>query len=234
MQLLRNRARCGPDELPLIVPFVGDAAGDDDAASSLNREASSLGRVLPVFQEDFGRHVGTALEVYKEEIDPSAQAFAAKRRMLILTRRGGQGKPQFVSPFTAGEGTTCGCWTKVVDYSKDGTPTKGFMKASVAVGFCPVECPFCYLQSYATEAIEIALNLGDLETELINDWRGFRRPINFGETGGLIEVDEWFAGQNGEGSLVQAVIDACAKARVTPFFLTKVRYPTYLRFSGRV
>jgi hypothetical protein len=176
----------------------------------------------------------TALEVYREEIDESASAFEAKRRMLILTRRGGQGKPQFVTPFIAGQGTTCGEWTQVVGFNKDGTPIKGFLKASVAVGFCPVECPFCYLQSYATEAMEIALNVGDLATELVNEWRGLAHPINFGETGGLVEVDEWFADEHGKGSLVQAAIDACARAGVTPFFLTKIRYPAYLQFNGRV
>jgi hypothetical protein len=34
--------------------------------------------------------------------------------------------------------------------------------------------------------------------------------------------------------MAQFVIDACAEAEVTPFFLTKLRYPRYLRFHGKV
>ncbi len=49
-----------------------------------------------------------------------------------------------------------------------------------------------------------------------------------------MEYDEWFAAEDGEGSIIQFVIDACAEANVTPFFLTKIRYPRYLRFNGKV
>src|SRR5207302_269446 len=64
--------------------------------------------------------------------------------------------------------------------------------------------------------------------------KGFRYPINFGETSGLVEYDEWFSSVDGEGSIIQYVIDACAEADVCPFFLTKIRYPRYLRFHGKV
>jgi len=115
----------------------------------------------------------------------------------------------------------------------DGTVIKGFMKAPVAVGFCPVECPYCYLNMPYTDGMDVALNLEDLAAELQRKWRGYSYPINFGETSGLVEYDEWFSEEDGQGSLVQYVIDACAAAEVTPFFLTKIRYPRYLTLRVR-
>ena len=108
------------------------------------------------------------------------------------------------------------------------------MKASVAVGFCPVECPYCYLNMPYTDGMDIALNWEDLARELRTKWKGYEYPINFGETSGLVEYDEWFSEDDGTGSMIQYVIDACENATVTPFFLTKIRYPRYLKFRGKV
>lgn len=116
--------------------------------------------------------------------------------------------------------------------NKDGTVTKGFMKASMAVGFCPVECPYCYLNMPYTDGMDVALNWEDLAIELRKKWFRYKYPINFGETSGLVEYDEWFADEDGKDSMIQFVIDACREAEVTPFFLTKIRYPRYLRFEG--
>jgi hypothetical protein len=85
-----------------------------------------------------------------------------------------------------------------------------------------------------TDGMDVALNCEDLRDELLCKWRGYGYPINFGETSGLVEYDEWFADEDGTGSMIQFVIDACAEAHVTPFFLTKIRYPGYLRFRGKV
>lgn len=231
LRLLKNYMKTHNDP-PLVVP-MGNAA-EIAAAQQFALEAGPLGRFLPVYQENMNSLVGTALKMFREEFGDPGDDFQVKRQMLVLTRRGGRGKPEFVSPFLGGAGTTCGVWTKPVDWTKEGKPIKGFMKASVANGFCPVECRFCFLQSYGNEAMEVALNLEDLRTELVTEWRGFDQPINFGETGGLVELDEWFAGADGEGSLVQSVIDGCESAGITPFFLTKVRYPKYLQFRGNV
>jgi hypothetical protein len=97
-----------------------------------------------------------------------------------------------------------------------GTIIKGFMKASVAVGFCPVECPYCYLNMPYTDGMDVALNWEELADELQQKWRRYQYPINFDETSGLVEYDEWFTQSDGTGSMIQFVIDACAEADVTP------------------
>ena len=185
-------------------------------------------------QRGHNETVGNAITLYRKEVDPAADAFTAKRGSLFLTRRGGKGAANFVSPFTGGAGTTCGEWTPPMVRNPDGTVLKGFMKAAVAVGFCPVECPYCYLNMPYTDGMDVAVNWEDLAGELRTKWRGFKYPVNFGETRGLVEYDEWFAEPGGEGSIIQYVIDACAAADVTPFFLTKIRYPRHLRFTGKV
>jgi hypothetical protein len=92
----------------------------------------------------------------------------------------------------------------------------------------------CYLQMSYTDGMDIALNLEDLREELMEKWTDVAYPINFGETSGLVEYDEWFADPDGTGSVIQTIIDMCAAANVTPFFLTKIRFPWYLQFRGKV
>ena len=82
-----------------------------------------------------------------------------------------------------------------------------------------------------TDGMDVALNWEDLAAELRKKWFQYEYPINFGETSGLVEYDEWFSDKDGNGSMIQFVIDACNEAEVTPFFLTKIRYPQYLRFQ---
>ena len=233
LQLLRNRREWGPAP-PVTMLAVHTSEELDAARAFYDGPARGLARFKIVRQRKHTETMGNAINLFQKELDGTADAFTAKRQILCLTRRGGQGKPTFVSPFLGGEGTTCGEWTRPMVRRPDGTVVKGFMKASVAIGFCPVECPFCYLQMPYTDGMDVALNLEDLADELVNTWADFRYPINFGESSGLIEFDEWFAREEGRGSLVQYVIDACAAARVTPFFLTKIRYPRYLRFDGKV
>src|ERR1700677_2976137 len=158
------------------------------SVNSLN----NLAHVRVVRQLDHNETVGNALKLYRSEIDANVDDFTAKRHCLFLSRRGGKGRPNFISPFTGGGGTTCGTWTHVVKHKPDGTFSKGFMKASLAVGFCPVECPYCYLQMTYTEGMDIALNWEDLAEELRTQYNGYPHPINFGETSGLVEYDEWF------------------------------------------
>ena len=178
--------------------------------------------------------MGHAIDMFREQFDPTADPLTAKRQSLYFTRRGGKGKPSFISLFLDGAGTTCGEWTRPMVRNPDGTVIKGFMKASVAVEFCPAECPYCYLNMPYTDGMDVALNWEDLADELQKKWRRYRYPINFGETSGLVEYDERFAVPDGTGSMIQFIIDACADAEVTPFFLTKIRYPRYLRFDGKV
>lgn len=234
LRLLGNRREWGLPP-PLLLLAAHDDREERDAHAFAAGPARLLARPLVVRQDRHSQSVGTALKAFREHLDPGAGDFDVKRQCLFLTRRGGKGRPEFISPFTGGGGTTCGTWTRRVARAADGTPVKGCVKAAVAVGFCPVECPYCYLNMWQTNAMDVALNWEDLAAELRTDaWRGYPYPVNFGETSGLVEYDEWLAGPGGEGSVVQFVIDACAAAGVTPFFLTKVRYPRYLRFRGKV
>lgn len=233
VRLLENRRTWGI-ERPLIMLAVHSK--DEMAAAKQFQSgiAGDLAQYVIVQQKGHNETVGNAIKLFRQQFDSTADAFTAKRQSLYLTRRGGKGKPNFVSPFLGGAGTTCGEWTRPMVRNADGTLVKGFMKASVAVGFCPVECPYCYLNMPYTEAMDVALNWEDLADELQRKWRRYQYPINFGETSGLVEYDEWFAEPDGTGSIIQFVIDACTAAEVTPFFLTKIRYPRYLQFDGKV
>src|SRR5262249_25538313 len=137
-----------------------------------------LADITIVRQANHNEMVQNALSHYRSEFDPDADNFTAKRHCLFLTRRGGKGTTNFISPFTGGGGTTCGTWMPVVDHKPDGTVRKGFVKAAVAIGFCPVGCPYCYLQFCFTEAMDVALNWDELAEELRDEWRGYRYPIN--------------------------------------------------------
>ena len=233
LRVLRTRKQWGIDR-----PLVMLAVHNDDEADAAERfqagPISHLARFTVKRQDGHNQTVGNAVELFRNEFVADADPFTAKRQSLYLTNRGGTGKANFVSPFLGGQGTTCGEWTRPMVRNKDGTITKGFMKASVAVGFCPVECPYCYLNMPYTDGMDVALNWEDLATELRNKWFQYKYPINFGETSGLVEYDEWFSNEDGDGSMIQFVIDACNEAKVTPFFLTKIRYPRYLRFKGKV
>ena len=233
LRVLQNRKRWGIEP-----PLVMLAVHDDDETHATARfqagPAANLARFVVIRQDGHNKTVGNAVELFRKEFIADADPFTAKRQSLYLTNRGGMGKANFISPFLGGQGTTCGEWTRPMVRNKDGTVTKGFMKASVAVGFCPVECPYCYLNMPYTDGMDVALNWEDLAAELRKKWFRYEYPINFGETSGLVEYDEWFVDEDGNGSMIQFVINACNEAEVTPFFLTKIRYPQYLRFEGKV
>jgi hypothetical protein len=233
MKLLRNRQDWGIEQ-PLVMLALHDEREESEARRFQSGPARELARFTSVWQKGHNETSGHVIELFRREFQPNADSFIAKRHSLLLTRRGGKGKPNFVSPFLGGQGTTCGEWTRPMVRTPDGTLIKGFTKADVTVGFCPAECTHCYLNMPYTDGMDVAMNLEDMASELKEKWRGYPYPINFGETGGLVEYDEWFADQCGDGSMMQFVIDACASAGLTPFFLTKIRYPGYLRFDGKV
>ncbi len=230
--LLRKRLEWGLGKPCVMLALHNDQ--EEHAGHSFAVRNSELAEFKIVKQTGHNETVGNAIALFRTIFSPDADVFTAKRQCVFLTRRGGKGKPTFISPFLGGQGTTCGEWTRPMVRNKDGSVLKGFMKAAVAVGFCPVECPYCYLNMPYTDGMDVALNWEDLKNELLCSWQNYQYPINFGETSGLIEYDEWFAAQNGDGSMAQFIIDACETAKVTPFFLTKIRYPKYLKFKGKV
>lgn len=231
--VLKNFDRSGLQR-PLLVVGIHNTEERAATENSLRWLGIKTERAHIIDQAIHNELVGNALRSYITHVDPDADRFRGKRHMLVLARRGGQGEPTFVEPFLGGAGTTCATWTRPVLRKPNGEVVKGFLKAALTMGFCPVECPFCYLQMAYTDGMTIYLNWEDLAQELQREWAGFPHPINFSETSGIVEYDEWFAGPDGEGSMVQYVIDACAMAEVTPFLLTKIRFPGYLHFRGRV
>lgn len=232
-RFLSNRLSCGKSPLVLMLVCLNDEQRSV-AVQLQSTYADKVRMVRIVQQSGYNKTVGNALKLYQEVFGQELKAFEIKRHCLFLIRRGGQGKPQFVDAFTGGAGTTCGEFTRPVMKKRDGTLIKGFIKANVTAGFCPVGCPFCYLQAYQMDAMQVALNLDDLAEELSKTWYGFAYPINFCEVSGLIEYDEWFADEYGTGSIAQSIIEACSEARVTPFLLTKIRFPKYLNFDSKV
>jgi len=207
---------------PSVMVAAGNAAERQAAKQrgwetvSPEGKTTALGAAIDFYQKRFGR-----------DGDP-------KRHIVEFARRGGRGKANFIEPFTGGAGTTCGAWTPIVDHDTQGRPIRGFMKAVLANGFCPVACPFCYLQTYQLDAMTLYLNWDDLATQLREEWFGYDFPLNFSEVGGFVEYDRWFAAEDGEGSMVQFAIDVCAASETIPFFLTKIAYPRYLKFNGHV
>ena len=111
VRLLANRHSWGV-ERPLVMLAVHS---DDEKAAAeqfQSRAARDLARYVIVRQKGHNETVGHAIDLFRQQFDPTADPFTAKRQSLYLTRRGGKGKPNFVSPFLGGAGTTCGEWTR--------------------------------------------------------------------------------------------------------------------------
>jgi DNA repair photolyase len=189
-----------------------------------------------------------ALRLHRAE-RPNITEQERKTRILLLSRRGGGGKPQFIVPFVGGAGTTCGTWTPIVAYQKgkstwiagtrskedehQATPIRGFLRGNYAQGVCPAECSFCYLRGLQGMGIKATmLNLEDCIPELDVLPRG--SVVNWAELGGPVEEDPWFVDTQGDGSLVQTILDLSTARGVVAFFLTKGIYEPYLKLDGRL
>ncbi len=180
--------------------------------------ASQPGQVIRAAHR--GQDVGAALTHLR-----ASRPGLSKTQVFFLSRRA-----NFVSRFTAGAGTTCGTWTRVVDTKG----RKGFWKASVASGWCPARCDFCYLRPFmaAFGYQGLALNVGGFAQQVARERRigsklGRVPIVNLGETGGLLE----WAAHFGAPEIVQAYLDVALEGGVTPYVLTKRAVPG-LRLSG--
>ena len=189
-----------------------------------------------------------ALELHRRYF-PGLTDHERKQRVLLLGRRGGGGKPRFIAPFVGGAGTTCGVWTPVVAYQRGkttwiagtrskteeqgATPIRGFLRGNYAQGVCPAECSFCYLRGVQGMGIKaIMLNLEDSIPEL--DALPRASVINWAEVGGPVEQDPWFVDEQGQGSLVQTILNLSTERGIVAFFLTKGKYESYLQLDGRL
>jgi hypothetical protein len=82
-----------------------------------------------VRQKGDNETISNAIGLFQRQFDQTADPFTAKKQSLYLTRRGGKGKPNLISSFLDGAGTTCGEWARLMVRNLDGTVIEGFMKA---------------------------------------------------------------------------------------------------------
>ncbi|MGB8348364.1 MAG: hypothetical protein WCD86_26010 [Ktedonobacteraceae bacterium] len=247
-RLLANRQRVAPHRLPRLL-----ITAHNDIERQLAQRAA---RQLQIFVESVtilderGRNemAVNALALHRQHW-PDVPEQERKLRILLLGRRGGGGKPQFIVPFVGGAGTTCGAWTPIVAYQRgkttwiagtrskeeerEATPIRGFLRGNYAQGVCPAECSFCYLRGLQGMGIKnVLLNLEDAIPELDALPRG--SVVNWAELGGPVEEDPWFVDEHGNGSLVQTILDLSTERGIVAFFLTKGVYESYLQLDGRL
>src|SRR5579859_2290293 len=226
-RLLQNRQDVAPDHLPwLLITTHRDSKNEHVSVEELAAAGRMAARVAPFCHEvkivlESGRTetATKALALHRASF-PAMTDQERKERVLLLGRRGGKGKPEFIAPFTGGTGTTCGAWTPVIAYQKGKTawiagtrpkgeeqgalPIRGFLRGNYAQGVCPAECSFCYLRGLQGMGVkQIMLNLEEVTSELDLLPRG--SVVNWAELGGPVEQDPFFVDAHGNGSLVQQI-----------------------------
>lgn len=248
LRLLANRQRVAPLHLPRLLITTHNTAEQLVAQQAAERLHSFVESVTILDERGRNETATHALSLHRESA-PEMSEQSRKNRILLLGRRGGAGKPQFIAPFVGGAGTTCGAWTPVVAYQKGHTtwiagtrpkdaeqgaiPIRGFLRGNYAQGVCPAECSFCYLRGLQGMGIKsILLNLEDAIPELDALPRG--SVVNWAELGGPVEEDPWFVDEHGRGSLVQTILDLSTERGIVSFFLTKGVYEPYLQLEGRL
>lgn len=247
-RLLANRKRVAPHHLPHLLITVHSDAEQPLADEAAERLQPLVEKVTVLRESGRNETAVNALALHRQHW-PSMQEQERKTRILLLGRRGGGGKPQFIAPFVGGAGTTCGTWTPIVAYQRgkttwiagtrskeeerEATPIRGFLRGNYAQGVCPAECSFCYLRGLQGMGIKgVSLNLEDAISELDTLQRG--SVVNWAELGGPVEEDPWFVDEQGNGSLVQTILDLSTERGIVAFFLTKGVYESYLQLDGRL
>lgn len=248
LQLLRNRQMVAPDRLPVVLLMLHHER-DRQTVQQFISQVQPWCQSFQVIEEKSRNKTATHALALHAQCFPGVSNQERKERLLLLGRRGGGGKPEFIKPFTGGEGTTCGAWTPVVAYRKGtqewiagtrpkedetgATPIRGFIRGSYAQGVCPAECSFCYLRGLQGFGIKcLYLNIEDVLPELDALPRG--TVINWAELGGPVEQDPWAIDEQGKGSLVQTILDLSSPRGIVSFFLTKGVYESYLQLQGRL
>ncbi|MGH2496528.1 MAG: hypothetical protein ACRDIV_17660 [Ktedonobacteraceae bacterium] len=247
-RFLQNRSQVAPDRLPWLL-LTTHSEAESTTAWQFAESVRSLYSEIEVLREQNRTETATlALALHRAHF-PGLTDHERKQRVLLLGRRGGGGKPQFIAPFVGGAGTTCGTWTPIVAYQRGkttwiagtrpkaeeqgATPIRGFLRGNYAQGVCPAECSFCYLRGVQGMGIkQVLLNLEDAIPELDALPRG--SVVNWAELGGPVEQDPWFVDEEGRGSLVQTILDLSTERGVVSFFLTKGVYEPYLQLDGRL
>ena len=249
LRLLRNRQMIAPDRLPVVLLMLHHDRDRKAVEQQFVSQIRPLCQSIQMIEEKSRNKTATHALALHAQCFPRFTDQERKQRLLLLGRRGGGGKPEFIKPFTGGEGTTCGVWTPIVAYRKGkqewiagtrpkeeeigATPIRGFIRGSYAQGVCPAECSFCYLRGLQGFGIKcLYLNIEDVLPELDTLPRG--TVINWPELGGPVEQDPWIVDERGEGSMVQTILDLSTPRGITSFFLTKGVYEPYLQLQGRL
>src|SRR5581483_4922055 len=247
-RLLAKRRRIAPHCLPALLI----AAHNDEEYQRAQEAAQRFGPLVDsvhVIREKGRNDTAVNALALHRQYWPQMAEQERKTRLLLLGRRGGGGKPQFIAPFVGGAGTTCGAWTPIVAYQqgktmwiagtrsqeeeRQATPIRGFLRGNYAQGVCPAECSFCYLRGLQGMGIKgVSLNLEDAIPELDRLPRG--SVVNWAELGGPVEEDPWFVDEHGKGSLVQTILDLATERGIVSFFLTKGVYEPYLQLQDRL
>jgi hypothetical protein len=168
-RLLQNRQSIAPDHLPwLLITTHKDPKNERiyveelAAAQQMATQLAPFCHEIKIVLENGRTETATKALALHRDFFPGIMEQERKERILLLGRRGGKGKPEFIAPFVGGAGTTCGTWTPVVAYQKGkttwiagthpkseeagATPIRGFLRGNYAQGVCPAECSFCYLR----------------------------------------------------------------------------------------
>ncbi len=247
-RLIANRNRIEPQHLPQLLITAHNEEELQRAQEAVQRFGPLVDSVQVIQEKGRNDTAVNALSLHRQHW-PEMEERARKTRILLLGRRGGAGKPEFIAPFVGGAGTTCGTWTPVVAYQRDkrmwiagtrspeeergATPIRGFLRGNYAQGVCPAECSFCYLRGLQGMGIKgVSLNLEDAISELDRLPKG--SVVNWAELGGPVEEDPWFVDEQGKGSLVQTILDLSTERGIVSFFLTKGVYEPYLQLQDRL
>lgn len=119
-RLLANRQRVAPQRLPKLLITAHNDIERQQAQQAI-RQLHTFVESATILDER-GRN-DTAVNALAMHRDywPDVSEQERKARILLLSRRGGGGKPQFIVPFVGGIGTTCGTWTPIVAYQRGKT-----------------------------------------------------------------------------------------------------------------
>ena len=171
-----------------------------------------------------------------------------KTRILLLSRRGGGGKPQFIAPFVGGavRPVARGLRWSLTNVGKQrglrGHAPRGGARSDpysrlparqLRAGRLPRRVQLLLLArvtGYGHQ--EYLVESGRCYSRTRYATAGKRRQL--GRTRGSVEEDPWFVDEHGNGSLVQTIIDLSTERGIVAFFLTKGVYERYLQSDGRL
>ncbi len=248
LRLVKNRHSVDPEHKPVLLLLSHNSTECETASRFVTQAGPFCEDVMIVEEQNRSETAANALAFHRTFF-PEVSMQERKQRILLLGRRGGKGKPEFIAPFVGGQGTTCGAWTPVVAYKRGSTTwitgtrpkaeetgaiaVRGFLRGNYAQGVCPADCSFCYLRGLQGMGMkQVMLNLEDCIVELDALPKG--SVVNWAELGGPVEQDPWFVDEQGRGSLMQTILDLSTQRGVVSFFLTKGKYEPYLELEGRL